>query len=113
MISQAFNKGFTIFEDYAINNPLTKLNNLLMNNFSVYSRGSGGELFGNNFKPEIDNSIKYDDSNNIYLNRDTQKIKNLDFKKDNIYAEFRDNNFNNRFINDRYINQNIYDRDGF
>ena len=86
-----------------------------MNNFSVYSRGSGGELFqsGNNFKSEIDNSIKYNDSNNIYLNRDTQKIKNLDFKKDNIYAEFRDNNFNNRFINNRYINQNIYDRDGF
>lgn len=64
VLSQAFNKGFTIFEDYAINNPLTKLNNLLMNNFSVYGNKSNPETFGSDLIPnDIVNGIKYGESN--------------------------------------------------
>ena len=85
MISQAFNKGMTIFEDRLINNPLTKLNNILMSNFSVFSRGTvGSEVFKSDGKPETDNSVTYG-NDNIYNSWNNQNSRNIIFNNDNIY----------------------------
>lgn len=83
IVKQGANLGITNLENKYIYSPLTKLNNLVSNNFSTD--------FNNIYEKYLDNpnsnEVKYQPSKNVYSNTSTKKTNNIRYSSDikNIY----------------------------
>lgn len=70
---QIFNKGFTIFEDKLLNDPLSRLNNIISSNFNIHSLTNSGkstkplnDKFSITVNPKQQKHLEYKEYENIY-----------------------------------------------